>query len=200
MTRAHDRQPGGGLVPGLQRGAARPRAGGGKGEGDSEVAADGGAERARGAGDLHTYTHDVHAARWGSVVASSGGRGRASSAAACPSLGGRTPTSFTTARCPRPRTAERLLTRPRRGWPPRCTPASCAGHARRQACERLAAGWRVPAEPTMLRHSHFLGFWIGPRPLVVPLSPAVLGRAVHRPDDAGGGCQAYRAEAQGRAH
>ena len=25
----------------------------------------------------------------------------------------------------------------------RCTPASCAGHARRQACERRAAGWRV---------------------------------------------------------
>jgi hypothetical protein len=39
------------------------------------------------------------------------------------------------------------------------TPASCAGHARRQACERLSAGWRVPAEPTMLRlNSHFLGF------------------------------------------
>ena len=36
---------------------------------------------------------------------------------------------------------------------------SCAGHARRQACERLSAGWRVPAEPTMLRlNSHFLGF------------------------------------------
>jgi len=34
-------------------------------------------------------------------VAFSGGRGRASSAAACPSLGGRTPTSFTTARRPR---------------------------------------------------------------------------------------------------
>ena len=29
----------------------------------------------------------------------------------------------------------------------------------RQACERLSAGWRVPAEPTMLRlNSHFLGF------------------------------------------
>jgi hypothetical protein len=32
-----------------------------------------------------------------------------------------------------------------------CTPASCTGHARRQACERRAAGWRAPAEPTMLR-------------------------------------------------
>jgi hypothetical protein len=41
----------------------------------------------------------------------------------------------------------------------RYTPASCAGHARRQACERLSAGWRVPVEPTMLRlNSHFLGF------------------------------------------
>ena len=29
----------------------------------------------------------------------------------------------------------------------------------RQACERLSAGWRVPAEPTMLRlNSHVLGF------------------------------------------
>ena len=42
-------------------------------------------------------------------------------------------------------------------WP-QVHPASCAGHARRQACERLSAGWRVPAEPTMLRlNSHFLG-------------------------------------------
>jgi hypothetical protein len=47
-------------------------------------------------------------------VAFSGGRGRASSAAACPSLGGRTPTSFITARRPRTRTAERLLAGPRR--------------------------------------------------------------------------------------
>jgi hypothetical protein len=38
----------GSFVPGLQRGAARPRAGGGEGESDGEVAADGGAERARG--------------------------------------------------------------------------------------------------------------------------------------------------------
>ena len=105
-----------------------------------------------GAGDLSTRTTCAAAG-----VASSGGRGRASSAAACPSLGGRTPTSFTTARRPRTRTAERLLAGPRRGR--RCTPASCAGHARRQAFERLSAGWRVPAEPTMLRlNSHFLGF------------------------------------------
>jgi hypothetical protein len=46
------------------------------------------------------------------------------------------------------------LAGPRRGR--RCTPASCAGHARRQACERLSAGWRVPAEPTVFRlNSHF---------------------------------------------
>ena len=38
-------RPGGGLVPGLQRGAARPRAGGGEGE-DGEVAADAGSDRA----------------------------------------------------------------------------------------------------------------------------------------------------------
>ena len=34
-----------------------------------------------------------------------------------------------------------------------------AGHARRQACERRAAGWRVPAEPTMLQlNLQVLGF------------------------------------------
>ena len=84
--------------------------------GDGEVAADGGAvaERARGAGDLHARCMYVHR-RWGCTIASSGGRGRASSAAACPSLGGRTPTSFTTARRPRTRTAERLLAGRRRG-------------------------------------------------------------------------------------
>jgi len=106
---------------------------------------------------LGIYTHDVHRKCTAAGVAFSGGRGRASSAAACPSLGGRMPSSFTTARHPRTRTAERLLAGPRRGR--RCTPASCAGHARRQAFERLSAGWRVPAEPTMLRlNSHFLGF------------------------------------------
>jgi hypothetical protein len=73
------------------------------------------------------------------------GRGRASSAAACPSLGGRTPTFFTTARRPRTRTAERLLVGPRRGR--RCTPASCAGHARRQACERLSPGCPLKSPP-----------------------------------------------------
>ena len=55
----------GSYQPGLQRGAAPPRAGGGEGDGDGEVAADGGAE-----GSVHEalgiYTHDVHR-RWGSV-------------------------------------------------------------------------------------------------------------------------------------
>jgi hypothetical protein len=112
-----------------------------------------------GSTDLQLYTHDVHCTAAG--AASSGGRGGASSAAACPSLGGRTPASFTTARRPRTRTAERLLAGPPRracvaaGAP---TPASSAGHARRQACERRAAGWRVPAEPTILRlNSQVLG-------------------------------------------
>ena len=36
------------------------------------------------------------------------------------------------------------------GAPRRPRPASCAGHARRQACERRAAGWRVPAGPCPL--------------------------------------------------
>jgi hypothetical protein len=60
-------RPGGGLVPGLQRGAARPRAGGGNGEGDGEVAADG----VRSVHEaLGIYTHDVSTCtdrRWGSV-------------------------------------------------------------------------------------------------------------------------------------
>jgi hypothetical protein len=85
-------------VPGLQRGAARPRARGGDGDGDVEVEADGGAERARGAGDLHAR-RALHRPRAGvaSFFWPGRGRGRASSAAACPSLGGRTPISFTTA-------------------------------------------------------------------------------------------------------
>jgi hypothetical protein len=122
---------------------------------------------------LGIYTHDVHPPTQHAHaptarpplagVASSGGRASASSAAACPSLGGRTPTSFTTARRPRTRTAERLLAGPdgrcgRLTQPARCMHAppgrrasvvcARAGHARRQACERRAAGWRVPAEPT----------------------------------------------------
>ena len=62
---------------------------------------------------LGVYTHDVHR-RWGSVFWRSWAR-----VIRGPSLGGRTPTSFTTARRPRTRTAERLLKRllagPRRG-------------------------------------------------------------------------------------
>ena len=89
-------------------------------------------------------------------------------------LGGRTPTSFTTARRPK---AARVRARPRGCWrgeawlpggpvaagapthPGR--PASCVrGVARRRACERGAVGWRVLAEPTiMLRlNSQFVGF------------------------------------------
>ena len=58
---------------------------------------------------LGIYTHDVHR-RWGSVFWRSWAR--VIRGAACPSLGGRTPTSFTTARRPRTRTAERLA-----AWP-----------------------------------------------------------------------------------
>ena len=58
-------------------------------------------------------------------------RGRASSAAACPSSGCRTPTSSAMARRPRTRAAEGLLAGPSRGR--RCTPASYAGRARRPA-------------------------------------------------------------------
>jgi len=50
-------------------------------------------------------------------VAFFGGRGRASSAAACPSLGGRTPTSFTTARHPRTGAQERLAVGGAEAWP-----------------------------------------------------------------------------------
>ena len=59
------------------------------------------------------------------------------------------------ARRPRTRAAEGLLagrSRGRRQVPP-ARPASYAGRARRRACERraAAAGWQVPAEPTMPR-------------------------------------------------
>jgi hypothetical protein len=71
---------------------------------------------------------------------------------------------------------------PRRGR--RCTPASCAGHAPRQACERLSAGWRVPAEPTMLRlNSHFLGLYLsfsGGGALLGPLAVTSYGKASGR--------------------
>ena len=132
-------RPGGGLVPGLQQGAARPRAGGGKGDGDGEVAAD----RQMGVRSVHEalgiYTHDVHR-RWGSVSWRSWARvirGR------LPVIGRPNadilhhgpPPAYVRAR---PRCCL-LLAGQRRGR--RCTPASCAGHARRQACERLAAGW-----------------------------------------------------------
>ena len=68
---------------------------------------------------------------------------------------------------PEPRPATRIRARPRGCWRSGGVAAgaprrrSCAGHARRQACEWRAAGWRVPAEPTMLRlNSQVLGFRI----------------------------------------
>ena len=142
---------------GLQRGAARPRAGGGKGEGDGEVAADGGAERARGAGDLHTRT--TCRRRWGSVcfLAVVGARHPRPPARHI----GR-PNADILHHGPPPAYAHgREAVRLAEAWP-QVHPVSCAGHARpagRPVCERLSAGWRVPAEPTMLRlNSHFLGF------------------------------------------
>jgi len=104
---------------------------------------------------LGIYTHDVHR-RWGSVFWRSWARAIRPRPPARHWAAERRHPSITTARRPRTRKAERLLAGPRRGR--RCTPASCAGHARRQACERLSAGWRVPAEPTVFRlNSHFLG-------------------------------------------
>jgi hypothetical protein len=79
---------------------------------------------------LGIYTHDVHC-RWGSRLLAVVGaviRGR------LPVIGqpnADNPISFTTARRPRTRTAERLLAGPRRGR--RCTPALCAGPARAAA-------------------------------------------------------------------
>ena len=60
-----------------------------------------------GVGDLHARTTDVHR-RWGSVFLLSGGRGRASSAAACPSL-----LWAAERRHPSPRPAARVRARPR---------------------------------------------------------------------------------------
>ena len=79
-------------------------------------------------------------ARWLGQRASSGGRGRASSAAACPSSGCRTPTSSTMARRPRTRAAEGLLAGPSRGR--RCTPRESVGLTRggARAAAELAAG------------------------------------------------------------
>ena len=99
---------------------------------------------------LGIYTHDVHR-RWGSVVWWSWAR----------VIRGRLPVigrpNADILHHGLPPAYERLLAGPRRGR--RCTPASCAGHARRQACERRVAGWRVPAEPTMLQlNSQALGF------------------------------------------
>jgi hypothetical protein len=94
---------------------------------------------------LGIYTHDVHF-RWGSVFwRSTSGR----------AVGARDPRPHARhwaaeRRHPSgsPRPAARGYAHGREAvggadaWPQRCTPASCAGHARRQACERRAAGWR----------------------------------------------------------
>jgi hypothetical protein len=102
---------------------------------------------------LGIYTHDVHR-RWGSVFWRSWARvirGR------LPVIG--RPNANILHHGPPPAYAHgrEAVGGARRGR--RCTPASCAGHAGRQACERLAPGWRLPAEPTMLRlNSHVLGF------------------------------------------
>jgi hypothetical protein len=145
-----------------------------------------------GSTDLQLYTHDVHSLhrRWGSVFWRSWGR----------VIRGRLPVIgrpnagilHHTARRPRTRTAERLLAGPPRracvaaGAP---TPASSAGHARRQACERRAAGWRVPAEPTILRlNSQVLGLsrvrsnvrWSAATPLYTCPCHAELVASVHR--------------------
>jgi hypothetical protein len=126
--------------------------------GDGEVAADGGCgacTRRWGSKypHAHTRTTDVHR-RWGSVFWRSWARvirGR------LPVIG--RPNADILHHGPPPAYAHgREAVGGAEAWP-QCTPASCAGHARRQACERLSAGWRVPAEPTMLRlNSHFLGF------------------------------------------
>jgi hypothetical protein len=102
---------------------------------------------------IYTHTHDLHR-RWGSVFWRSWARvirGR------LPVIG--RPNADILHHGPPPAYAHgREAVGGAEAWP-QCTPASCAGHARRQACERLSAGWRVPAEPTMLRlNSHFLGF------------------------------------------
>jgi hypothetical protein len=106
---------------------------------------------------LGIYTHDVHR-RWGSVFWWSWARvirGR------LPVIG--RPNADILHHDPPPTYAHgrEAVWRGREAWPqvhPGVVP-SCAGHARRQACERRVAGWRVPAEPTMLRqNSHVLGF------------------------------------------
>ena len=110
---------------------------------------------------LGIYTHDVHR-RWGSVFWRSWARAiRPRPPARHWAAERRHPSPRPAARV-RTLTAERLLAGPRRA----CAAGrqvqsggARAVHARRQACERRAAGWRVSAEPTMLRlNSHFLGF------------------------------------------
>ena len=105
---------------------------------------------------LGIYTHDVHR-RWGSVFWRSWARvirGR------LPVIG--RPNADILHHGPPPAYAHgREAVGGAEAWPQvQVHPGvSCAGHARRQACERRAAGWRVPAQPTMLRlNSQVLGF------------------------------------------
>ena len=140
-----------GSAPRAVRGYTPSRARWPGGEGAHRVAADGRAERARGARDLRALRAPPHGAacsggRGRASSICSGGRGRASSAAACPPSGGRTPRSSTTARRPRTRVGKRPWAGRSRGR--RCTPAFCVrgvGARRRRACERraAAAGWQV---------------------------------------------------------
>ena len=94
---------------------------------------------------LGIFVHDVHR-RWG--PACSGGRGRASSAAAwLPAIG--RPNAEILHHGPPPAYARGQAAvggaEPRRSCGRRCTPASCGGCEPRRACERraAAAGWQV---------------------------------------------------------
>jgi hypothetical protein len=132
------------------RRCARPRARGGEGEGDGEVAADGG-------------TYGACTRRWGSTrttctaagVASSGGRGRASSsAAACPSVIGRH-NADVPYHGPSPAYAHGRggCWRGRGVAARRCTLASWAGGARAagQTCENASRGCRGLSADVSLR-------------------------------------------------
>ena len=88
-------------------------------------------------------------------AACSGGRGRASSAAACTRSGCRTPTSSTTARRPRTRAAKRPWAGLSRGRG--CNPASCVCYAPRRACERRAA---AASRQVALAAAEFARLWI----------------------------------------
>jgi len=109
---------------------------------------------------LRAWTHQNELSERCATSCATTSRGARSVLPACflrptkfPSL--RKPTHFPRARRPRTRTAERLLAGRgvAAGAPRRRARGGARTHARRQACERRAAGWRVhvPAEPPMLR-------------------------------------------------